>query len=345
VALLTDPSSVAAVPARGRFTHTTTWYVFLAAISGASLLPILFIPATVHVFPISAAFYVLTAINILGATFHVAATGWFFTDPSMRAYFRSKPVRYVAVPLSIITASALAFQFLDRTTASYLLGAYLMWQLWHYQKQNFGLLSFVSSGTDRIPLSTWERRTLAMAAIPGMLGFLRFFDIGLPERAPEFLLAYHFGLASYALVAICFGIALAKGPQLRTNGLRLAFFTYGTLFFLPTYIFPDATSAITGFALAHGLQYLVFMGVVSGRSKNPLISSALFLGIALTGYFFLSRGLAIHELANLPYAGILYGAALGVVMTHFVMDADIWRLRGAFQRGYMRNKFDFIFAR
>jgi hypothetical protein len=27
------------------------------------------------------------------------------------------------------------------------------------------------------------------------------------------------------------------------------------------------------------------------------------------------------------------------------VDADIWRMRGAFQRGYMRTKFDFIFQR
>ena len=322
-----------------------TWYVFLVALAVASLLPIVFIPATYHVFPISGAFYVVTAINLLGATFHVAATGWFFTDSSMRAYFRSKPVRYLVVPTSIIIVSALAFQFLDRTITSYLLGAYLLWQLWHYQKQNFGVLSFVSAGTDGVPLSKWERRTLAVAALPGLLGFLRFFDIGLPERAPEFLLAYQVGLASYGLVAVFFGIALSKCPPLRTNRLRLAFFTYGTLFFLPTYLFPDAASAISGFALAHGLQYLVFMGVVSGRSKNPLASGALLLGISLIGYFLLSRGMIIRDLVNLPYAGLIQGAALGVVMVHFVMDADIWRMRGTFQRGYMRAKFNFLFAR
>jgi hypothetical protein len=319
--------------------------LFLVAISVASLLPIIFIPATYHVVSIRAAFYVVAGINILGATFHVAATGWFFTDPAMRAYFRSKPGRYFVMPSLVIAASALAFQFLDRGITSYLVGAYLLWQLWHYQKQNFGLLSFISAGTDKVPLSKWERRTLTVAALPGMLGFFRFFGIGLPEYEPEFLLAHHVGFASYAVVAVFFAIAVAKHPPLRTNGLRLAFFTYGTLFFLPTYLFPDDASAITGFALAHGLQYLVFMGVVSGRSKKPFVSGALFLGISLIGYFLLSRGLLLRDLTNLPYAGAISGAALGVVMSHFIMDADIWRMRGAFQRGYMGKKFDFVFSR
>ena len=342
---MTDSSGAAAASPGRVFNRTAAWYLCLGALSAASLLPIVFIPTTHYVLPFSAAFHLVAAINLLGATFHVAATGWFFTDPAMRAHFRSKPARYLAAPVAIVALSALAFQFLEQPVTGYLMIVYLMWQLWHYQKQNFGVLSFVSAGTDAVPLSTWERRTLAVAAIPGMLGFLRFFDVGLPEWAPAFLLAYHLGLASYGLVAVCFGIAVAKGPHLRTNRLRLAYFVYGTLFFLPTYLFSDPASAIAGFALAHGLQYLVFMGVVSGRTRNPYASGALFLAIAVAGNFLLSRGIRIHELTNAPYAGALFGAAIGVVMVHFVMDADIWRLRETFQRGYMSRKFDFIFRR
>ena len=37
------------------------------------------------------------------------------------------------------------------------------------------------------------------------------------------------------------------------------------------------------------------------------------------------------------------GLVVGVVMSHFIVDAGIWRLREPFQRGYMRRKFDFVF--
>ena len=47
----------------------------------------------------------------------------------------------------------------------------------------------------------------------------------------------------------------------------------------------------------------------------------------------------------MPYGFALYGAFLGTVMTHFVLDAGLWRLREPFQRKYMRQKFYFVFDR
>lgn len=322
------------------------WYGFLAAVTLASLLPMVWIPVTNRIIPISVAFWVVTLINILGAYVHVAATGWFFTDPAMRAHFRSKPLRYIMAPVLIIGSSALLFQFADRVTAACALMAYLAWQLWHYQKQNFGLLAFVAAGTDRVPLSIWERRTLAIAALPGILGFFRFFDVNLPEQAEAFRIAHRVGGIFYLPVAICFVIAVAKNPHLLANRLRLAFFVYGTLFFVPTYIFSDPGSAITGFALAHGLQYLVFMTIVSGHSPRPLQSLAFLATICAIGYFILSRGMGLRwNSPDFAYGGAVYGAALGLVMVHFVFDADIWRMREKFQRSYMAAKFNFIFDR
>jgi len=34
------------------------------------------------------------------------------------------------------------------------------------QKQNIGLLSFIAAGTNKVPLSAWERRTLMVAWLP-----------------------------------------------------------------------------------------------------------------------------------------------------------------------------------
>lgn len=321
------------------------WTLFLLAMTAASLLPILFIPAQRHLFPnVQAAIYAVALFNILGAQLHVAATGWFYTDPTVRTYFWHNRGRYVFAPIAIIVGTAVVFAAANAATRSYLLGAYLMWQLWHYQKQNFGVLSFVCAGTDGAPLSKWERRTLAAAFLPGALGFLHFFDINLPDRAGEFAQMYHFGVFAYAPVLLCFAIALWCNDSLRRNPLRLAFFVYGSLFFLPTYLFPDAPSAITGFALAHGLQYLVFMTVVSGRTKAPLASLGAFAVISGVGYYLLLGGLALPN-ATEWYEHLFAGAVLGVVMSHFVIDAGLWRMREPFQRSYIGKKFDFVFNR
>lgn len=339
--------TTAAIASPSRFlSRRFSWGLFLAATTAASLLPIVFIPVARHVFPdAKAAIYGIALFNLLGAQFHVAATGWFFTDPQIRGFFRQKPGRYLIAPAAIVVGSSVVFGVVGATTRSYLIVAYLIWQLWHYQKQNFGLLSFVAAGTDRVSLTRWERRTLALAFLPGALGFLHFFEVGLPQYAQQFASMHGYGGFAYVLVAPCFLMAVLSNEALRRNPLRLAFFTFGTLFFLPTYLFPDGVSAITGFALAHGLQYLVFMTVVSGRGVHrPLVSLGVMVAIAFAGWWLLTGSLAVPGVPE-PIKHALWGAGLGVVMAHFVIDAGLWRMRESFQRGYIAKKFDFIFAR
>lgn len=326
--------------------HAGVWYLFVAAVSTASLLPLLGLPFVQHLMPSTMpALYLFAVLNLLGGPFHVAATGWFYTDRTMLAYFLSRPVRYLVVPCVLVAGSAAVFQFIDRTWGNYLVAAYFAWQLWHYQKQNVGLLSFIAAGTDKVSISAWERRTLAVAAIAGILGFFRIFDVGLPNLAAVFETVHRVGAAVYLLVPVTFGIALVKNPALRTNRLRLVFFTLGALFFLPTFIFGDPVSAVFGYALAHGLQYLVFMGFVSIGKKNAIVSLLVLLIVATLGYLVLIRAMNARAWLDFPYSYAVYGAFLGVVMTHFVLDAGIWRLREPFQRGYMREKFYFIFNR
>ena len=42
---------------------------------------------------------------------------------------------------------------------------------------------------------------------------------------------------------------------------------------------------------------------------------------------------------------LLFGLAIGVVMSHFVIDAGVWKLRYQFQRQYVRRAFPFVFER
>jgi hypothetical protein len=116
----------------------------------------------------------------------------------------------------------------------------------------------------------------------------------------------------------------------------------GASFYLPVFIFSDPVSAITGSATAHGLQYLVFMGTVSGSKQTSLKSILTMLVIAIAGALLLDQASAA---ANWQFAPAMKGLFVGVVMAHFVLDADIWRLRETFQRGYIRKKFYFVFDR
>ena len=126
---------------------------------------------------------------------------------------------------------------------------------------------------------------------------------------------------------------------------RREFLALGASFFLPTYLFDDPISATMGYAFAHGLQYVVFMGIVSVRRKAPIASLVTLLGLSVLGGLLLNAAVGAPDIADLSYGLAIYGVFVGTVMSHFVLDAGIWRLREPFQRGYMRERFSFVFNR
>lgn len=326
--------------------HARIWHLFLALVALASALPFLAFPFAQHVIvDTSSAFNIVAALTFIGANFHVAATASFYTETSMRLHFRANPLRYFVVPSLLIAGSALLFQFAPHAVRPYLLAPFFGWQLWHYQKQNVGLLSFIAAGTDGVSVSAWERRTLALAAIAGIAGFFSLSNIGLHKWSPEFRFLHQVGGFVYVLALVAFCITVAKSSSLRRNRLRLTCFAFGTLFFLPTFLFSDWISATLSYAIAHGLQYLVFMGFVSIGRPNPIASLVMLFGMATLGALTLNAAILAPDWSDVPYGYALYGAFLGAVMTHFVLDAGLWRLREPFQRKYMREKFYFVFDR
>ena len=50
----------------------------------------------------STALFLVAVLNFFGANFHVASTGWFYTDSAMRAHFRANPLRYLTVPCLLV---------------------------------------------------------------------------------------------------------------------------------------------------------------------------------------------------------------------------------------------------
>lgn len=326
--------------------HAKAWHAFLALVCLASLLPFLAFPVAQYVIPgTDTALNIIVIMTFVGANFHVASTAWFYSDRSMYAHFGAQPLRYLILPGLLIAGSAAAFQFASPSTRGYLLVAFFCWQLWHYQKQNLGLLSFVAAGTDGVPVSAWERRTLGLSAVAGIAGFFSLYYVGLPERSAEFQVLHRLGAVLYALVPFAFCVAVASSQALRQNALRLSCFAFGALFFLPTFLFGEWISATLSYAIAHGLQYLVFMGFVSIGRPRPVASVVILLGLGALGALALNAGIRAPTWPDFAYGYALYGAFVGAVMTHFVLDAGLWRLREPFQRQYMRKKFYFVFDR
>jgi len=177
------------------------------------------------------------------------------------------------------------------------------------------------------------------------LGLIRILGLGQDTFLSSYEdLLFQTGLNVLYLLPAVFISSLFFGRALR-NKLRFGFLLLSVVFYVPTFIFSDPSSAIMGYALAHGMQYYVFMYFMG--SNQTLLSRNIIRLMILVGACVLVGG----ALTQMRYAGVwgsykngIFGACLGFVMVHFVIDAGVWRLKEPFQRGYIQNSFAFLFT-
>lgn len=318
------------------------WRCFVGALTIVSLAPMAMFPLLGTAPPNGTApFYAMFALFALSSNFHVGATGWFFTDREMRAHFAANPARYIVAPVLTIAATTSLFAVGNELIRNAVVAGGYAWLLWHYQKQNIGILSFVCAGTDRLPPSVWERRTLILAAIAGIVWLQCGITPGLPPSLTETVRMPVVGLSMLLPAIVTLALAIRSQPGLLRNPLRIGTLLYGLLFFLPALFFP--VWSVGPFGAAHGLQYVVFMFCVSSRSAASIPSILAMLSTAGLGFLLLDPHVRVREWLGVLDSPWFLGLVVGVVMSHFIVDAGIWRLREPSQRGYMRRKFDFVF--
>jgi hypothetical protein len=94
--------------------------------------------------------------------------------------------------------------------------------------------------------------------------------------------------------------------------------------------------------IAHGLQYLLLVGLVAGGAvpQGRLVRLGMLANIALIGGAALSWTSHLHN-AN-QAVRLLFGAYLGVVMAHFVMDAGLWRMRDPLARQFITSQLPYL---
>jgi hypothetical protein len=212
---------------------------------------------------------------------------------------------------------------------------YFGWQFFHFQKQNLGMAALAASSLGVAPLQRVERRALVVAGGAGIAALMAHPDL-LQLRVDPGIGAV-FDIAALIFTgAVGTGLtALCRRPAPdRPTGFAVV---YGVslLFSLPIFVFGSPYAAVGGMTVAHGLQYLVLVGLIAGRGRGAGrgLRVAVFGNIALLGGIVLSTASHLHNSA--PVGRLLFGAYLGAVMAHFVIDAGLWRMRDHFPRTFM----------
>jgi hypothetical protein len=288
----------------------------------------------------------LTWLLFLGSSTHVAATGYLFTVPAVRRHVAANRRRYVFVPAGLIVLAALLAELLGPSQLEWLLLLFFCWQFFHFQKQNLGMVALAASALALRSPSPAERWPLLLAAWAGILRLC---------TRPTLLqlhLSTHLGVMTglargLYLVAILGGVrALVKRRAVgRRAGYCVVYLT-SLGYFVPLFLFRSPYAAVAGVTIAHGVQYLLLVGMVAGSRQQPLtrtFAMAAFANVALVGGIALALASHLH---GGPAAGrLVFGAYLGLVMAHFVIDGGLWRLREPFPRAFLSARLPFLFLR
>jgi hypothetical protein len=293
----------------------------------------------------------LAFLLFVGSSVHVASTGWFYTVPEVRAYMRQHRPRYVWWPLALIAGSGAIAILVPRAALDWLLLPYFGWQFFHYQKQNLGIAALAAASQRIAPLRMAERRAMAGAGLAGIAGLLaRPSLLQLPVRpilAPLFPVAT---IAFVGFVAVGVGCLAVRSPAQRPAGFCVVYLT-SLGFSVPVFLFTSPYAAVAGLTIAHGLQYLLLMGLIAaagpraaagpgGALGRRLAGLAALCNIALLGGAALS--IASDQAAAGPALRILFGLFLGAVMAHFVIDAGLWRMREEFPRSFLQSRLPYL---
>jgi hypothetical protein len=278
----------------------------------------------------------LALLLFLGSSVHVASTGWLYTLPDVRAYAVRGQVRYIWTPIALIVVAGVIAAVISPSDFAWLLPPFFAWQFFHFQKQNLGVAALAASSRRIASLNRTERWALMVTGGAGIVGLLT--RPGLLRLKVDLGIRVVFPMAELVFAgAVVAGVILLahRSPRNRPTPFCVVYLV-SLLFSLPVFLFTSPYAAVGGMTIAHGLQYLLMVGLVAvGRTGGAArrVRLVALCNVALVGGAVLSVASHLHGAA--PAGRFLFGAYLGVVMAHFVVDAGLWRLRDPFPRALL----------
>jgi hypothetical protein len=313
---------------------------FFAALAAVTFLPLVVIPVA-HLRAGPSRLETLPAVVFLVALAgvgHVGATAYYFLDRDFRAVAVENKWRFVAAPLVLACGFVLA-RASGPALSGLVMAGFFAWQLFHYQRQNYGLLAFaaLSARAGRPPRSL--RVSFDLAALAGGLGASGPQGViagVLPDVGRRIDPRIHAVAIVLYVLALCVALGTVARDRAFFRVPLVALFAWaGLLFYVPALISRDPFVTFWSYAIAHGAQYLLLMGVLSGGTSRPRLGLASLAAVTVVLMFVF--------LSMTATSGWLHGAYYGLVVGHFLIDAKTWRLGESPQRALLRQRFGFLF--
>lgn len=330
---------------------------FLISLLISTWVPLLFFTLIAPAAGGSNSLSAIRAVFLFLGTAHVPATLLFYTDRQFAGIRKHHPVRYIYIPVLLILITGSVFAFASLTLQAFALLLFWSWQAFHYGRQNLGIYAFASiSETGRAPRKA-EKFAIEAGTILAIFGTFKILGtlVAPAYLHPSFDYLYQIGFVAF-FVVVFFSVIVYLRYFQDTSPFKTIFFFTSVLFFVPVFLSTDNNIAFLSYAIAHGLQYIIFMSVISATAPHVNERSLPYKSIGVFLVFLLIVGLVfwrINDLREMEFvkstwayaraADFLFGAVLGATMAHFVVDANAWRLSMERQRSYIVKRFRFVF--
>ena len=288
---------------------------------------------------------------------HVFATGYLLSDPMVRSFFLRERFALIAVPIAAAIGGFAMLALAPLWVAFVFVLFYVHYQAYHFGQQNLGVASFSSIGNRDHGITAFERTTIRLGVLCGILGTYHAlapnlmlipsdypFDVALTNK--WLLPLFKVGLVLYGAVLVA---AVAHAIlNLRSCPRYAALYLCSVAFFLPIYVSQDPGITFASYAVAHGLQYVVFLEFhASGRHPRlpPLIAMALLLPLIVVSYFAWSRmDVTLHYVVHsAALVKVTTGVLWGITLAHFWVDQCLWKLRLGDRRQWVMDRYAFLF--
>jgi hypothetical protein len=318
--------------------------VFFACVALLTVLPLIGLPVMFELTHVAfgAPAGLLLAILAITGSMHVGATAFFYFDREFRSLIRLNRARFlwsIALLPAVLLVLGVSGAALVGPWALFALFALQgAWLFYHYQRQNYGLVSLVSANAGTGPLPRDIGLVLNMVVLAGFLGVIAvpgLFPVHLDRMVSS---RVHAGLqwSGVGLYVVSFGFllrAFVRHPTLRRDPWLSGGIVLAWAFFLPAVLFN--AMAFLPLAVAHGAQYVYMMTILSGHSNRRWLGTVAMCALGA------GIGLTLDSMKEFP--AIL--AMIGIVQVHFLVDAKVWRLREPQQRVILKQRFAFLLAR
>lgn len=212
--------------------------------------------------------FLVVLIGTLSGT-HVFATVYLLLDRRQHAGVANAGRNLYAIPAAIMLANMVAATALPLWALLCFMLFYIHYAMYHFGRQNLGVMAFSSMIGRGRPMSAFERRTIQAMVLAGMLGAYSVFapalmldqelyPLPVSYVDPVMSKLWYAGAALYAVLTAVVTVHVARHWHEYPRETLLLYLA-AVFFYLPVFISNNPAYTLGAFTNAHGLQYLAFL--------------------------------------------------------------------------------------